>query len=638
MDQRNKIQGILTALCAIFLGLCFVPGWSVLAYVSVLAGSYFALNSALASLKAREIDVNLLMVLAAAGAVAVGQPSDAAALLFLFSLSSTLEVFAMARTRNAIEGLVKLRPSEAILITSEGDARVPVESLKIGDQIRVVPFSAFPVDGTVNEGTTSVDQSAMTGESHAIPRLVGDRVISGTQNLEGTIVVSVESTVGDSALDRIVALVEDAQENKASGERISKWFGEKYTIFVIVVFAISVVVRLVLGLHFMAALAASLTLLVALSPCALVISTPASTLSALAWAARNGILIRGGEFIELAGSINTIALDKTGTLTHGRPTLKEICVCTTSAAPVVGGVAVCKDGDVCWAGQGEMSDEAKRVLQFAAAAEQYSNHPLAEAIVRASTERGLALLTAANQKVVPAMGVIADVDGKQVKVGQISFFEGSLGDDFLAHVHEIQQAGMTAVVAEVDGEFGALGIVDGIRPESKDVIARFHAHGIHDVEMLTGDSEITAKAVATEVGIDKHYAALLPADKERIIDELCASGRRVMMVGDGVNDAPSLARSTVGVAMGGLGSDIALNAADIVLMNDKLSLIPRIIDLGKFTNAVIRTNLIFATSVIVVLTITSLTGRLPLPIAVIGHEGSTVLVILNGLRLLRGPK
>ena len=632
MNSRT-IQSILTGLCAGFLAASFVPGWGTLAILSVISGSYFALGSAWQSLKSRTIDVNILMILAAVGAVAIQQAQDAAALLFLFSLSSTLEVFAMSRTRSAIEGLVKLRPTEATLITSEGDARVPVEQLKKDDRIRVIAFESFPVDGEILEGSTSVNQSAMTGESREIPKTNGDMVLAGTQNLEGMVTLKVTSVVGDSTLDKIVDLVHDAQENKASGERVSQWFGQTYTLFVLAAFGVSLIVRVVLGLTWMQSLGASLTLLVALSPCALVISTPASTLSALAWAARRGILIRGGEFIERLGQVDFIALDKTGTLTSGQPMLQEICVCSPALQPAIG-KSLCKDGDVCWSGKGDLSPESKSILQYAAAAEQYSSHPLAEAIVRAAKDHQINISETTDQKVIPGKGVTATVNGVSVKVGQVNFFDGQLPPDFMEHVLEIQRAGMTSVVAEIDGALAALGLSDTIRSDSKQVIHDLRNLGVKEIVMITGDSESTAKAVAESVGVKRYQAALLPDDKESIIGTANDTFRQTMMVGDGINDAPSLARAGVGVAMGGLGSDVALNAADVVLMNDKLDRLPMMIALGKRTNSTIKTNLIFASAVIITLTTVSLFGKLPLPIAVLGHEGSTVLVILNGLRLL----
>lgn len=603
-------------------------------YAAVIFGSYFALGSAYESLRERSFDVNFLMVLAAAGAVAIGRPIDAAGLLFLFSLSSTLEALAMARTRSAIEGLVKLRPSKALLITPEGDKSVPVESLNTGDEVRVLAFEGIPADGVVLSGDSSVDQSAMTGESQPVSVAPGDPVLAGTQNLDGMIVMQVTAQPGDSTLEKIVDLVQDAQENKASGERISAWFGHRYTLFVVLAFLASLGIRY--ALHLPDALYSSLVLLVALSPCAVVISTPASTLSALAWAARNGILVRGGMFIEEMGRIDAMALDKTGTLTRGKPVLAEICVCAPVAVP--GGV--CKEDEACWSGKGDLSAEAREVLAAAAAAEQYSTHPIAIAIVEAARNHELNIREADEQQSVPGFGVRARIDADIIRVGQRRFFEGpgeSLPADFVAHVEEIQRRGMTVVVLEYRTKFAALGLRDAPRDEAAQVIDELRGEGIGKIIMLTGDTQQTAEAIAQELPVDEVHAALMPHDKEALIDKMSKAGR-VAMVGDGINDAPSLARANVGIAMGGLGSDIALNAADVVLMHDNLRRLPDLVRLGKRTNGVIGANLTFATGVIVALTLASFFLHLPLWLAVIGHEGSTVVVILNGLRLLGGPR
>ncbi|MBX3117727.1 MAG: heavy metal translocating P-type ATPase [Fimbriimonadaceae bacterium] len=648
MKIFRDIQVILTVLCGIFLVLSFFGLHVSIAYLSVVFGSYFALKSAYEAIRERSLDVNFLMVFAAAGAVALGHPTEAAVLLFLFSLSSTLEAFAMSRTKSAIEGLIKLRPDTALRITASGDEKTPVEEIEVGDMIRVVAFELVPLDGVVESGESSINQSAMTGESVPVSASRGTRVLAGTQNLDGMLTIKVAAKAGQTTLEKIVDLVQDAQENKASGERISTWFGQRYTIFVIVAFAISLVVRLLLGQDANAALYAALTLLVALSPCALVISTPASTLSALAWAARNGMLIRGGEFIEQAGKADILAVDKTGTLTAGRFELAEICVCQGVPEVVGGSGRLCMEGHACWSGQGTMSDEAKRLLRVAAAAEQYSTHPIAEAIVESARQQGLDIPEATEHHAHTGLGVTANVEGKAVKVGQRKFFDtadSSLDPDFAVHAEELQHKGFTVVVLDYDGMMAAIGLHDAPRPSAKTVLRDVQELGIRQTVMMTGDTRETAEAVASEVGITDVRAGLFPEDKEKIVAELTAKGGGLIFVGDGVNDAPSLARASVGVAMGGLGSDIALNAADVVLMNDRLESIPRLIKLGRMTNSIIRANLYFAGSVIVVLTLGSMFfdqflpdyRNLILPLAVVGHEGSTVLVILNGLRLLRGP-
>ncbi|HMS56086.1 MAG TPA: cation-translocating P-type ATPase [Fimbriimonadaceae bacterium] len=628
----------LTVACGTFLLASFVFGSHVLALISVACGSVYALQTAWESLRERSFDVNLLMVLAAIGAIAVGHPEDAAGLLFLFSLSGVLESYAMAKTRSAIESLVKLRPAEALRVDPDGDKKVPVEELELGDFVRVLPFEQIPSDGVLSQGAGSVDQSAMTGESRPVTVEVGDKVFAGTQNLDEMLMIRVSATVHDSALTKIVALVAEAQEHKASGERISQWFGQRYTIFVLVASAASMGIRLAIGQSAPDALYASLILLVALSPCALVISTPATTLSALAWAARNGALVRGGAFVEALGKVNVALLDKTGTLTVGKPRLAEICVCQGVAA---GGGSLCVDEHACWSrGDQGMSDEAKRLLRLGAAAEQYSTHPLAMAIVQAASDQGIDVPEASDSQAIAGMGVRATVDGVPVRIGQRKFFEqGSnrLPDEFRVHAEELQAKGMTVAVLEAGGTFAALGLSDQVRSDARESIDRLRAQGIDPIIMITGDTEQTAAVVAEAVGITDFRAGLLPDDKDRIVSEFESAGKPVVMVGDGINDAPSLARATVGVAMGGLGSDVALNAADVVLMHDRVGMIETLIRLGRKTTSIIRANLIFASAVIVTLAVSSIFFRLPLPLAVIGHEGSTVLVILNGLRLLKGP-
>jgi Cd2+/Zn2+-exporting ATPase len=588
----------------------------------------FALRTTWDSLRERSIDVNFLMVLAAIGAIVVGRPADAAALLFLFSLSGTLETYAMAKTKSAIEGLVKLRPDRATLLTDEGDKLVPTHDLVVGDRVRVAAFENIPVDGEVESGNTSVNQAAMTGESVPVPKAAGEPVLAGTQNLDGMFVMRVTAPAGGTMLDKVVDLVRDAQENKASGERISQWFGQRYTFFVIAVFIVALLVRLSLKQPIHEALYGALVLLVALSPCAMVISTPASTLSALAWAGRQGILVRGGEYLERLRAIKVVVMDKTGTLTAGTPKLAEICVC----APVAAG-AVCREEEACWHGTGDLSEDARHMLRAAAAAEQYSSHPLAVAITRSARESGIDVPEAHEQTDHPGLGIEAHLAEGTVRIGQQRFFD-HLPAEFAGHVEELQSRGMTVAIMEFQGKFAALGLRDAPRPEAPEVVRQLKASG-RRVIMLTGDTVPTAKAVAEEVGVEEFHGGLLPADKTHRIAELEESGQPVMMVGDGINDAPALSRASVGIAMGGLGSDIALNAADIVLMQDRLVRVPQVIALGERTSRIITANLVFAAGVIIALTVSSLFFELPLPLAVIGHEGSTVIVILNGLRLLR---
>lgn len=651
--MSEKLQRLLTILCGVTLVLSWIAPFVIpslalpLAVISVLSGSVFALREAWESVLERQMDVHILMVLAGLGAVLLGHWGEAAVLLFLFSLSNTLEEYALGRTKSAIEGLMHLRPSQAILVTPNGDTKVPVEDVKVGDHIRVLPFEHIPLDGAVLSGASHVNQATMTGESEPVAKAEGETVLAGTQNLEGMIVVRVTTASGETMLEKIVDLVRDAQENKASGERISQWFGSRYTWFVIVASIASLGIRLFVVPDGFAdwehAAYASLTLLVALSPCALVISTPATTLSALAWAGRKGVLVRGGQSIEHLGMVDTLVVDKTGTLTQGRPELAEVCVCST-VPELVAVAQPCEDEEACWHGESSMRPGAEEVLRLAAAAEQYSTHPLAEAIVRGARTRELDIPEATRHEVVPGLGVIAEVDGRDVRIGQPKFFD-NLPLGFQFHADEMRREGMTVAIMEADGRFAALGLRDQIRPDAASTLAELRDMGVSRVVMLTGDNEETAQVVASQLGLTEVHASLMPADKERLVSQMVDQGATIAYIGDGVNDAPSLARAHVGIAMGGLGSDIALNAADIVLMQDRLGRIPEIVRLGRKTNKIIRANLFFAGGVIAVLTLSTVLmdafapqlKQMILPMAVVGHEGSTVLVILNGLRLLRGP-
>ncbi|MBA4292546.1 heavy metal translocating P-type ATPase [bacterium] len=611
--QRLGLRGWLTLGCFVALLLCFVPGLTWMAYLSILFGSVLALGSAWESLRQRQLDVNLLMVLAAVGAVTVGRPEDAAMLLFLFSLSSTLEDFALGKTKSAIAALVKLRPQRALRVTDSGTVEVSVEELVVGDLVRVNSFERLPADGEVVSGESSVDASAMTGESQPVPVGIGQEVMGGTQNLEGTLTVRVSRRVGDSALDRIVGLVADAQENKASGERISAWFGQWYTILVLLAFGVSLGIRLWLGQGWDSAFYAALVLLVGMSPCALVISVPASTLSALAHAARRGILVRGGAYIEAAARVDFVAVDKTGTLTVGRPEM-------------ISGWVFSQKGLQDWRVVPEF-------MRRVAAVEAGSSHPLAKALVRSVDET----VVGVEIRTIPGKGLVGTVDGQEIWVGndRLLMEQGfELPPEIQAKAAEEKAQGRTMVYAAGSGYVALATFADEIRKDAREVLEDLRNLGVKEVVMLTGDKPETAAIVAKEVGIDRVDAALLPEDKVTHIQELARKGS-VLMVGDGVNDAPSLAQATIGVAMGGLGSDVALEAADVVLASDQLNRIPELIRLGRRTKGVILANLVIAGTVIVVLILSSFLFKLPLPVAVVAHEGSTLLVILNGLRLLR---
>lgn len=625
----------LTALCVICWAIAVATGSVQFAIAAIAFGSVEALKSGFVTIRNRRVDINILMLLAGAGAIAIGRYHDAATLLMLFSLSATLEAMALGKTEKGIEALIKLRPKTAERVENGVVSQVRVEELRVGDLVRVNAYSQIPADGEIVEGSTTVDESAMTGEAVPVAKSEGDTVLAGTQNLEGSITIRVTAAASESSLDRVIALVQEARANKASGERISTWFGQTYTMGVVAASVIS------FGVHHLLNPAnpfdsfyKSLVLLVALSPCALVISTPSAVLSGLACASRKGILVRGGAALEAAGRIKAVAFDKTGTLTQGKFRLRAIVVeCVAFAR--TGASSDCDFDFVEWHEGEPMCEETKSALAIAAAIEERSTHPLALAIVEAA--RGLAIPAASDVSVVSGLGVVGKVDGSEVRVGRLRFVsEGSSAENVRDAVERIRQSGLTPVAMSYDGRVVAFGLSDDPRAGAEDMVRGLREIGIERLIVLTGDSEVAARAVSESLGVDEVHADLLPGAKSEILERIKFETGPVMMLGDGINDAPALATADLGVAMGGLGSDIAIRSADAVLVQDRLDRVPLLIRLGRATNSVVRQNVIISIGSIVMLAVLSLFGVLPLGIAVLGHEGTTVAVILNGLRLLRG--
>jgi Cd2+/Zn2+-exporting ATPase len=587
-------------------------GLFALAYLS---GGTFAAAGALEDLfRHRTVNVDLLMVTAAIGAAVVDSWAEGAILLGLFSASGALEHEALGRTQRAVRALMALSPDVATVVRAGVEQTVPVDALRLGDECLVRPGGRVPVDGAVLTGETTIDQSAITGESIPVGKRPGDRVFAGTINGYGAIRVRVDRLSHESTLARIVQFVETAQAQKSRAQRFTDRFEGRYAVGVLVAAALlAAIPPLVFGHDWSSAFYRAMTLLVVASPCALVISTPASTLSALANAARHGILFKGSAYLEEMGAVTTIAFDKTGTLTHGRPILTDVV-----ALP--GG----------WS-----EDDA---LRLAASAEHLSEHHLAQAIVRAAGERGLPLLEANAFQAIPSRGVVARVDGRDVAIGNAALFVdlgGVMSADALAAADRLRAEGKSAVfVGDRAGVRAVVAVADTLRPSAPAVVAELKALGVGRTAMLTGDHERVAQAIASRLDLDEVYADLLPEDKLAIIRRLMGDGSTAM-VGDGVNDAPALATATIGVAMGGAGTDVALETADVVLMADDLTRLPYAVELSRKTRRTIRQNLTFALAVIAVLVVATLTIGIPLPLGVVGHEGSTVIVVLNGLRLLR---
>ncbi len=582
-------------------------------------------RSAIASLRERVLDVDVLMVLAALGAAVIGAPFEGALLLFLFSFSNVLQRHAMERTQRAIESLLTLRPNEALVKREGASVMVAVEDLQIGEIVIVRPGEQIPVDGVISEGSTHVDESSLTGESMPVSKSLGSTLFAGTLNQSGGIELKVTKRSEDSALSRMVKLVAEAQAEKSGTQRFLEK-AEQYYAMGVIAFTIGVflIPYLFDGASFANAFYRAMTIMVVASPCALVISTPATVLSAIGGAARRGILIKGGSHLERAARIDIVAIDKTGTLTVGRPSLTEIV--TTDgiheiASPLPAPVA--------------------SLLRAAAALEAKSEHPLAHAIVRSAAVLGITLPEATDFQSTAGKGAEATIETNRYLVGSERLFRElhAAGITSLAEISRpLQAEGKTCVwLGTREGDLitaqALLVMADTIRPAARHLAADLHRLGVKKVVMLTGDQRLVAEAIAREANVDEVYAELLPEDKLNVIRELKKAGT-VMMIGDGVNDAPALAISDIGVAMGAAGTDVAMETADVVLMGDRLENIALLLNHARRAKRVLTQNLIFASAVIIVLIGAALGFSLALPLGVVGHEGSTVLVCLNGLRLL----
>jgi len=621
--REGLLRQIFTALCALSLATGLILTWTgsdwpyatmafALAYIF---GSVFALPEAIRLLVKGHFSVDFLMIAAAIGAALLNRWGEGAVLLFLFSLSSTLEDFAMGRTRREIKSLMKIRPDEARVRVGDGEKSVRVEDLAIGDHVVVRPGERIPIDGEVITGHSEVDQSPITGESTPISKAVGDQVMSGTINQNGMLVVDVTKLARESILAKIIELVEQAQSERAPTERLIDQIGHYYTFAVIVGTALAFTVPYVLLREpFDPAFYRAMTLLVVSSPCALIISTPATILSAISNGARHGVLFKGGAYIEALGLTRVVAVDKTGTLTFGRPEVSKIIPCAKSQLA-----------------------EAE-LLRIAASVEAYSEHPLAKAVVRAAERREIDITHAEQFSAIAGKGVRAHLDERQIWIGNHKFIR-ELGHDIAENLeHEgeaLELQGQTVFWISDGTALGLIAVSDELRPNAKAVISELQSLGVEKIVMITGDNERVARSIAHEVGIEEVHANLLPDDKVDILHALKECYQHVVMVGDGVNDAPALATASVGVAMGGTGTDVALETADLVLMRDDLAQLAHAIKLSKRAKRILRQNLSFAGLVIVALIIATFAIQLPLPIGVVGHEGSTLLVVLNGLRLLR---
>jgi Cd2+/Zn2+-exporting ATPase len=558
-------------------------------------------------------DIDLLMLLAALGAAGLGEWAEGAFLLTLFALAHALEHYAMDRARGAIRALAELAPAVARVRRDGQDLEVPVEAVNVDDVVVVRPGDRIPVDGIVAGGQSAVNQAPVTGESVPVDKAAGDDVFAGTVNGEGALEVRTTRAVGDRTLDRVIRLVEDAQTSKAPTQQFTERFERVFVPLVLIsAAAVMIVPPLVGWATWSTAVYRALTLLVAASPCALALGTPSAVLAGIAQAARRGVLIKGGVHLENLGTLRTMTFDKTGTLTLGQPEVTGVV--TTEAGS---------------------EDE---LLRVAAAVERQSQHPLAQAVVRAAAARQLSVPEAGPLESITARGVRAIVDGEPVEIGSARLWtDRQIEIPVLVDlaVNQQQKAGRSVMIVRHGSRWlGVLGLADQPRPESRDVLVRLREMGLRPLVMLTGDNGGVAEAVGKALGVDQIKADLLPEDKVSAIQSLMQAHGPLAMVGDGVNDAPALAQATVGIAMGGAGTGVALETADVALMGDDLRTLPFAVGLSRQAARIIKQNLAISMAVIALLVVATLLGWAGIGAAVLFHEGSTMVVVANSLRLL----
>jgi Cd2+/Zn2+-exporting ATPase len=581
--------------------------------VSVAAGGWYWARRAWSAARLFALDINTLMLIAVAGAILIGQWSEAATVTFLFALAQWIESRNMERARLAIRALMELSPNEALVHRDGGDVRVPVDSVAVGDVLIVRPGEKIPLDGTVSAGQSEVNQAPITGESLPVAKGPGDDVFAGTINGHGALTVHVTHLRGDTTLARIIDLVEHAQSERAPSQTFVERFARVYTpVVVTLAAAVAIVPPLVFAEPWLAWIYRALVFLVISCPCALVLSTPVSVVSALAGAAKKGVLIKGGRHLEMLGRVRCVAFDKTGTLTHGTPAVVDVRV-----------IAPWTRADV---------------LRLAASVESRSEHPIGRAIRRVARDEGVGAVTCDAYQALPGLGASAEVEGLPVVVGSRRLFEerGWYSEGVGAAVAAMAADDRTLVLVAADGKpAGIIGMADAVRQSGREAIGLLRRAGIPHIAMLTGDHVSTAERIGTAMDLTEVRAGLLPQDKLAAIRDLKAAHGTVAMVGDGVNDAPALAAADVGIAMGVAGSDAALETADVALMSDELLRIPYAVRLSRSTVRNIQVNVAVSLGLKAVFLALAGLGMATLWMAVIADMGASLLVIGNGLRLLR---
>ena len=613
-------------LLVLVAGLLLLAGWSLGRFTTAspvlttafllgayAAGGWHVARHAWHAVRQRELDTDVLMMAAAIGAATLGEVADGALLLFLFSLGHVLEERALDRARRAVRALGQLVPKRALVRRDGSTVEEAVEALALGDLVVVRPGERIPADGTIVSGASAIDQAPITGESVPVEKGPGDLVFAGTVNGETALEVSVTRLARDNTIARVLQLVEEAQSQQPRAqkrvERFTRWFVPA----VLAGAALLIVVPLGFGVPFSTAFLRAMTLLVAASPCALALGAPSAMLAGIAQAARHGVLIKGGIHLETLGKLEVVAFDKTGTLTQGRAELSDVVVLHPEQT------------------------SPEEALSVAAAVERRSGHPLAQAVLRAAEARDLQIPETGEVVALTGRGIRSSIDDKPIVLGSRRLFEEMgipVPEAARAHIDRLTRSGRSVMLVGVDGAVvGILGFADTPRAEAADAIRRLKRLGLRHTLLLSGDSARVAETLARTLGIEDVRAELLPEQKVAALREV-AAGQVIAMVGDGVNDAPALAAATVGIAMGGAATDVALETADVVLMADDLSKLPFAIGLGRATRTVVGQNLVVALGVIAVLVVGSVTGFLGIASTIALHEGSTLVVVANALRLL----
>ncbi len=598
-----------------------VPVWWGFYLACYATGGWDPGLAGVQALREKTLDVDLLMIVAAVVAASIGQVFDGALLIVIFATSGALEAVATKRTADSVRALLDIAPEEATRFSDDGEEHVVATSeLVVGDVVVIRPGERIGADAEVVAGASEVDQASITGEPLPVLKQLGDEVFAGTLNTTGALQVRVHRPAEESVIARIVALVEEASATKAATQLFIEKVEQRYSIGMVTATLALFFIPLAFGAALAPTLLRAITFMIVASPCAVVLATMPPLLSAIATAGRHGVLVKSAVVMEQLGLTDTVAFDKTGTLTEGTPRVSEV-----------------------WTvGDGQLSED--QLLGLAAAAERPSEHPLAAAIVSAAHDRQLPLDAAEDFASAPGRGVTARIQGRTVRVGSPALLEElpPAVDDTLLRAHAqalitaAEARGATAVVVLIDGfPAGVLALADRVRAGAGEAVSALDALTGRTPVLLTGDNAGAAGLLAREVGIIDVQAGLLPADKVDHVRALQATGRRVLLVGDGVNDAPAMAAADLGVAMGRHGSDLALETADAVVVRDELDTVAKVIDLSRRARRLVTANLLIATSIITALVIWDLFGHLPLPLGVAGHEGSTVIVGLNGLRLLR---